>query len=76
MLALSETYSNQSIYRQTGLQMVEASMSLAAMATVNAKEVDNRRFQEQFEPYFKMLLLMEEMLLERYASTRALLSAE
>ena len=46
---------------------------MAAMATVNGVEVDNQHFQRQFAAYFDMMLLMEEMLLERYEITLAAL---
>lgn len=64
LLSLSEIYSGQRIYRQMGLQIVEASMSMAAMATVNQTELDNEVFQEHFSSFFNMLLQMEEALLE------------
>ncbi|MEP0202658.1 MAG: hypothetical protein ABJ084_00940 [Halioglobus sp.] len=74
LLSLSEIYSSQGIYRQMGLQIVEASMSMAAMATVNRTELDNEIFQEQFSSYFNMLLQMEEVLLEGYEETIASLA--
>ncbi len=66
LLALSETYSMQSVYRQTGMKLVDASMTMAALATINQTEIDNRSMQEQFMNYFNMLLLMEETLLGSY----------
>ncbi|MEP6390897.1 MAG: hypothetical protein ABJ056_13335 [Halioglobus sp.] len=74
LLSLSEIYSSQGIYRQMGLQIVEASMSMAAMATVNRTELDNEIFQEQFSSSFNMLLQMEEVLLEGYEETIASLA--
>jgi hypothetical protein len=71
LLTLSETYSYQAIYRQTGLQLVDASMSMAAMATVNETEIDNTRFQQQFSTYFNMMLVMEELLLDGYETALA-----
>ena len=76
LLSLSEIYSSQGIYRQMGLQIVEASMSMAAMATVNQTELDNEVFQEQFGSFFNMLLQMEETLLEGYEETIAGLAKE
>jgi hypothetical protein len=66
LLELSETYSIQSIYRQTGMQLIESSMNMSAMATVNTGEIDNQQFQRQFSAYFSMILQMEESLLEKY----------
>lgn len=74
LLSLSEIYSKQGIYRQMGLQIVEASMSMASMATVNRTEVNNEVFQEQFGSFFNMLLQMEEALLEGYEETLASLA--
>lgn len=76
LLSLSEIYSSQGIYRQMGLQIVEASMSIAAMATVNRTELDNEVFREQFGNFFNMLLQMEEALLEGYEETLASLAKE
>ena len=76
LLSLSEIYSSQGIYRQMGLQIVEASMSMAAMATVNQTELDNEVFQEQFGSFFNMLLQMEETLLEGYEETIVSLAKE
>jgi hypothetical protein len=50
---------------------VDASMSVAAMATVNETEIDNTRFQQQFSTYFNMMLTMEELLLEGYKTALA-----
>ncbi len=73
LLELSETYSLQSVYRQTGLQLVETSMNMAAMATVNGTDIDNQQFLRQFNTYFNMMLLMEEALLADYQTTLATL---
>ena len=66
----------QGIYRQMGLQIVEASLSMASRATVNRIEVDNEVFREQFDSFFKILLQMEEALLEGYEETLASLAKE
>lgn len=75
LLDLSGVYSVQAVYRQTGTQLVDASMSIAAMATVSKTELDNRVFQQQFMPYFTMMLAMEEALLQAYAETLESLEA-
>ncbi len=76
LLSLSEIYSGQGVYRQMGLQIVEASMSMSAMATVDRTEVDNEIFQQHFSSYFYMLLQMEETLLEAYEEIIASLPRE
>jgi type II secretory pathway pseudopilin PulG len=69
LIALSEVYSTQSVYRETSMKLVEASMSIAAMATVQGTRVENAHFEAQFMPYLEMLLLMEETLLTGYEET-------
>ncbi|MEP5763508.1 MAG: hypothetical protein ABJ308_02905 [Halieaceae bacterium] len=69
LLALSEAYSMQAIYTQTGTQLVEASMTMSAMAAANNSELDNQAFQQQFMGYFSMMLAMEETLLQGYTET-------
>lgn len=66
VLILSQLYSIQDIYKQTGRQLVEATMQMSAFAVVQAKEVDNKEFQEQFLIYFEMLSAIEEQLLLSY----------
>lgn len=72
LLSLSETYSMQSIYRQTGMQLVNASMTMAAMASVDRKEIDNDAMQLNFMSYFTMILTIEETVLDRYKASLAL----
>ena len=64
----------QSVYRSTGMQLVESSMTMAAMATVNNTTIDNLQFQQQFENFFNMMLQMEEVLLADYATTQTQLA--
>lgn len=66
LLELSEVYSMQSIYRETGMKLLDASMSMSAMAAVNQVDVDNDHFLSQFLSYFQMVLVMEESLLKGY----------
>ena len=73
VLALSNIYAIQGVYKQTGLSMVDASMTMSAMATVQQVEVDSQRFQEQFMGYFEMILRMEEALLEGYGDVLVLI---
>ena len=73
LLELGELYSIQSVYRDTGRQLVEASMDMAALAAVNGLEIDNRNLQRQFYSLFSMMLQMEEALLQSYAEMQAIL---
>jgi hypothetical protein len=67
ILMLSEAYSLQGIYKQTGMQLTEAAMNVAAYATVLGTEVDNQQFQNQFLAYFEILVTIEEELLKSYS---------
>jgi hypothetical protein len=69
LFELSEVYSMQSVYRETGMKLLDASMSMSAMAAVNQVDVDSDHFLSQFQNYFDMLLAMEERLLEIYENT-------
>ncbi len=67
VLALSQLYSIQDIYKQAGRQLVEASMHVSAYAVVQEKEIDDDQFQKQFLVYFEMSSAIEEQLLISYA---------
>ena len=54
------------------MKLFEASMSMAAMATVGEKQIDNEVMQGQFMGHFTMLLSMEEVLLDSYRESLAL----
>ena len=73
LLSLSETYSMQAIYKETGMHLVNASMTMAATATVHRAEIDNEVMQGHFMGYFTMLLTMEETLLNSYRESMKLL---
>jgi hypothetical protein len=66
VLTLSQIYSIQDIYKQAGLQLVEASMQVSAFAVVQEKEIDDEQYQEQFLVYFEMLSSIEGQLLISY----------
>jgi hypothetical protein len=66
VLTLSQIYSIQDIYKQAGLQLVEASMQMSAFAVVQEKEIDDDQYLEQFLVYFEMLSAIEEQLLISY----------
>ena len=66
VLVLSEMYAIQDVYKQTGTQLVEATMTASAYATVLATDIDNSQFQKQFGMYFEMLSGIETQLLLVY----------
>lgn len=66
ILILSEMYAIQDVYKQTGTQLVEATMTASAYATVLAQDVDNSQFQKQFGTFFEMLSGIETQLLIEY----------
>ena len=76
VLALSQLYSIQDIYKQSGLQLVEASMQVSAFAVVQEKEIDDDQFQKQFLVYFEMLTAIEAQLLVSYDDVIAELSSD
>jgi hypothetical protein len=76
VLALSQLYSIQDIYKGAGRQLVEASMQVSAFAVVQEKEIDDDQFQKQFLIYFEMLTAIEEQLLLSYDEVVAELSSD
>lgn len=66
ILMLSEVFSIQSIYKQTGMQLTEAFMNVAAYASASGTDVNNLHLQRQFASYFEMLVTLEEALLDSY----------
>ena len=75
VLTLSQLYSIQDIYKQLGLQLVEASMQVSAFAVVQEREINDDQFQKQFLVYFEMLSAIEERLLISYDEVAAELVA-
>ena len=69
VLALSQLYDIQDIYKQTGTQLIAASMTVSAYAAVRETDVDNDHFKKQFVGYFKLLSNIEAQLLLAYDST-------
>jgi hypothetical protein len=64
VLVLSETYSMQSVCKQTGSLLTEAAMNMAAYAAATGKEVEDSQFNNQFYDYFVTLVQVEDALLE------------
>ncbi len=75
LLELGELYAIQTVYRDTGSQLVAASMDMAGQAAVAGVDIDNRNFQRQFRSLFGMMLQLEEALLQSYAEIQPTLDA-
>ncbi|GAB4374039.1 MAG: hypothetical protein Kow0042_18370 [Calditrichia bacterium] len=73
VLKLSELYSIQEVYQQSGMMLTEAAMNMSAYATVLGKEVDDEMFQNQFEDYLRMMLTIEEEILNHFPQVLSLL---
>jgi hypothetical protein len=69
VLALSQLYDIQDIYKQTGTQLIAVSMTVSAYAAVRETDVDNDHFNKQFVGYFELLSNIEAQLLLAYDST-------
>lgn len=67
VLNLSDLYSVQDVYQQTGRLLVEAALNISAYAAATAHNVSERIFENQFEDYLEMTLKIEEELLNEYA---------
>jgi hypothetical protein len=76
ILLLSDTYSIQKIYIQTGQMLTESAMHMAAYAVVEKKDIDNSQFSKQFYDYLNMLVKVEEELLKSYEKSIALIRAQ
>ena len=69
ILELSGTYSLQNVYKETGSQLTQAAMNVAAYATVLGKDVDDGDFQKQFMSWFELMVTIEEVLLDSYQNS-------
>lgn len=68
LLALSELYGMQRIYKQTGQQLSQSVMNTTAYSVALGTQIDETHFRNQFVVYFKLLTTVEEQLLDAYAS--------
>ena len=66
LLTLSQLYSIQRVYKQTGMLLSESAMSATAYAAAIGTKVDDRHFEEQFIGYFQLLTQIEDQLLNTY----------
>lgn len=64
VLTLSETYSMQSVYKQTGSLLTEAALNMAAYAAATGNDVEDSNFNNQFYDYFVMMVQVESELLK------------
>lgn len=63
MMLLSQCYAIMNVYVSTGHKLTESSLTMAAVATVLDREVDNAVFQRQFGRFFTMIVGIEEELI-------------
>jgi hypothetical protein len=66
VLELSQLYSIQQIYKQTGQHLIEASMTASAVAAASGTEIDNDHYAAVFLDYFQILTAIEQQLLDSY----------
>jgi hypothetical protein len=66
LIELSQLYSMIDVYRTTSYAFISSNMNMAATATALDAAVDNKRFSQNFLPYFQMLLQIEEALTDAH----------
>ena len=65
---MSNVYSLQEVYEQSGRFLIQASMTSSAFAAASGVEIDNDLFAQNFLEYFSMLAAVEEQLITAYDS--------
>ena len=73
MMLLSQCYAIMNVYVSTGHKLTESSLTMAAVATVLDREIDNAVFQRQFGSFFTMIVGIEEELIRAMAESMAYL---
>ena len=68
VLEMSNVYSLQEVYEQSGRFLIQASMTSSAFAAACGVEIDNDLFAQNFLEYFSMLAAVEEQLITAYDS--------
>ena len=68
VLRMSNVYSLQEVYAETGRFLIQASMTSSAFAAASGVEIDNDVFAQNFLEYFSMLATVEEQLITAYDS--------
>ncbi len=71
LLALSNLYSMQRIYKQTGSQLSQAVMNATAYSVAMDSTISDTKFQDDFVVYFQLLATIETQLLDAYAAAGA-----
>lgn len=71
LLALSNLYSMQRIYKQTGSQLSQAVMNATAYSVAMDSTISDAKFQGDFVVYFQLLTTIETQLLDAYAAAGA-----
>ncbi len=68
ILILSNLYSIQDLYKDTGRMLTESAMNMSAYAAALGSEVDDNQFAKNFSDYMNMLVQVEDQLLNSYES--------
>lgn len=66
LIELSQLYSMIDVYRTTSYGFITSNMNMTATATALDTAVDNKRFSQNFLPYFQMLVQIEEALIDAH----------
>ena len=71
LLTLSKTYSQQAVYVDLGMKLVDASVNIAALNTANNTSTDPVAFQREFMAFFEMTVAIETAIMETYTQSKA-----
>jgi hypothetical protein len=66
ILQLSQVYSMQGVYKQSGQMLTQAAMNASGHAAVVDKEISNQSFNKQFLHYMKLIVMVESELIKAY----------
>jgi len=69
-------YSQISAYKVYGERLADSSLDLAAHATIMEKEIDPRRYEDNYLPYFQTMIVFEKSLIEQLGQLEADVLAE
>lgn len=75
ILTLSESYSIQRVYKELGVQVVQAELNTAAYAVATGTTVDEQSKLENFAGFFELLVAIEIELLRSYDAAIATLQS-
>jgi hypothetical protein len=68
LIELSQLYSIIDVYRTTSYSFISSNMNMAATATALDTTVDSERFSQNFLTYFRMMVQIEEVLIDAHKS--------